>query len=138
MIQDLLDAMAKNAADFTLTFRKLGDAAGNENGVADVRAQFMDPAAFDDWAKRWRERIAAEPQSASERQAAMHAVNPAFIPRNHRVEAVIRAAVDNDDYAPFEELVKVLAKPYENQPEYAAYQDPPLPDQRVLRTFCGT
>ncbi|MGY8662170.1 YdiU family protein [Bradyrhizobium sp. UFLA05-109] len=138
LIQDLLDAMAKNAADFTLTFRKLSEAAADEDGVADVRAQFMNPTAFDDWAKRWRERLTSEPQSASKRQAAMHAVNPAFIPRNHRVEAVIRAAVDNDDYAPFEELVKVLAKPYEDQPDYAAYSDPPLPDQRVLRTFCGT
>src|SRR5882757_3112387 len=86
LIQDLLDAMAKNQADFTLTFRKLGDAAGDETAVADVRAQFMDPSAFDDWAKRWRERTAAEPQTAAERQAAMNTVNPIFIPRNHRVE----------------------------------------------------
>lgn len=138
LIQDLLDAMAKNQADFTLTFRKLGDAAGNEAGIADVRAQFMGPSTFDDWAKRWRERTALEPQAAAERQAAMHAANPIFIPRNHRVEAVIQAAVNNDDYAPFEELVKVLAKPFEEQPDYAAYADPPLPDQRVLQTFCGT
>ncbi|MGV7213479.1 protein adenylyltransferase SelO [Bradyrhizobium sp. UFLA05-112] len=138
LIQDLLDAMAKNAADFALTFRKLGDVAGDAAADEHVRAQFMDPSAFDEWAKRWRERLASEPQSAAERQATMHAVNPALIPRNHRVEAVIRAAVDDDNYAPFEELVKVLAKPYEDQPEYAAYQDPPLPDQRVLRTFCGT
>ena len=67
----------------------------------------------------------------------MRAVNPAFIPRNHRVEAVIAAAVDGD-YKPFEELLTVLSKPYEDQPEFAAYADPPLPDQRVLRTFCGT
>jgi uncharacterized protein YdiU (UPF0061 family) len=138
LIEDLLDAMAKNAADFTLTFRKLGDAARDTAGDEHVRAQFIDRTAFDDWAKRWRERIAAEPQSATERQAAMHAVNPVFIPRNHRVEAVIQAAVNNDDYAPFEELVKVLAKPFEDQPEFAAYADPPLPDERVLRTFCGT
>jgi uncharacterized protein YdiU (UPF0061 family) len=138
LIQDLLDAMAKNQADFTLTFRKLGDAAGDEAAAADVRAQFMDPSALDDWARRWRERTALEPQAAAERQAAMHAVNPMFIPRNHRVEAVIQAAVNNDDYAPFEELVKVLAKPFEEQPDYAAYADPPLPDQRVLQTFCGT
>jgi uncharacterized protein YdiU (UPF0061 family) len=138
LIQDLLDAMAKNAADFTLTFRKLGDAAREQVNDEHVRAQFMDPTAFDDWAKRWRERLASEPQSAIERQAAMHVANPAFIPRNHRVEAVIQAAVNNDDYAPFEELVTVLAKPYEDQPQYAAYADPPLPDQRVLRTFCGT
>lgn len=136
LIQDLLDAMAKNQADFTLTFRKLGEAAGDD--AADVRAQFMEPAAFDEWAGRWRARIALEPQTAAERQAAMHAVNPMFIPRNHRVEAVIQAAVNDDNYAPFEELVKVLAKPFEDQPEYAAYADPPLPDQRVLQTFCGT
>jgi uncharacterized protein YdiU (UPF0061 family) len=137
LIQDLLDAMAKNQADFTLTFRKLGDAAGDP-AADDARAQFMDAAAFDEWARRWRERTALEPQTAAERQAAMDAVNPIFIPRNHRIEAVIQAAVHDDDYAPFEELVKVLAKPFEAQPDYAAYADSPLPDQRVLQTFCGT
>jgi uncharacterized protein YdiU (UPF0061 family) len=130
--------MAKNQADFTLTFRKLGNAAGDEASVADVRAQFMDPGAFDDWATRWRERTALESQTAAERRATMHAVNPNFIPRNHRVEAVIQAAVNDDNYAPFEELVKVLARPYQDEAEYAAYADPPLPDQRVLQTFCGT
>ncbi len=136
LIQDLLDAMAKNEADFTLTFRQLGEAAADE--AADVRAQFTDPAAFDEWAGRWRQRLALEPQSAAERKAAMHAANPAFIPRNHRIEAAIAAAVNRDDYAPFEELLTVLAKPYQDQPHYAAYADPPLPEQRVTQTFCGT
>jgi len=67
----------------------------------------------------------------------MRAVNPAFIPRNHRVEAVIQAAVNND-YAPFEELLTVLSKPYEDQPKFTAYAEPPLPEQRVTQTFCGT
>ena len=67
----------------------------------------------------------------------MRAVNPAFIPRNHRVEAVIQAAVNND-YAPFEELLTVLSKPYADQPAFAAYAEPPEPHQRVLQTFCGT
>jgi uncharacterized protein YdiU (UPF0061 family) len=136
LVQDLLDAMAKNQADFTLTFRRLSDAAGDANDDG-VRAQFTDPAAFDEWAVRWRQRLADEPQSPAERQAAMRAVNPAFIPRNHRVEAVIAAAVNND-YAPFEELLTVLSKPFEDQPGFAAYADPPLPEQRVLKTFCGT
>jgi len=68
----------------------------------------------------------------------MRAVNPAFIPRNHRVEAVIEAAVNNDDFAPFEELLTVLSKPYEDQPGFVDYADPPKPEQRVLQTFCGT
>jgi serine/tyrosine/threonine adenylyltransferase len=138
LIQDLLDAMARNQADFTLTFRRLGDAAGNPAGDEDVKKLFADPSGFDEWAVRWRQRTADEPQSAAERQASMRAVNPAFIPRNHRVEAVIQAAVSNDDYAPFEELLTVLSKPYDDQPDYAAYADPPKPEQRVLQTFCGT
>jgi protein adenylyltransferase len=138
LVQDFLEAMAKNQADFTLTFRRLGDAARDASADESVRAQFMDPEAFDEWATRWRERLALEPQTPSERQSAMHAVNPAFIPRNHRVEAVIAAATNDDDYAPFEELLTVLSKPYDDQPQYAVYADPPLPDQRVLQTFCGT
>ena len=111
----------------------------SSNPAADkVRDQFTDPAAYDEWAVRWRQRIADEPQSATERQAAMRSVNPAFIPRNHRVEAVIQAATNSDDYAPFEELLTVLSKPYEDQPSFAAYADPPMPEQRVLQTFCGT
>ena len=129
--------MAKNQADFTLTFRRLVDAAGNA-GDDGTRAQFTDPAAFDEWAARWRQRLAEESQSAAERQAAMRAVNPAFIPRNHRIEAVIAAAVGNDDFGPFEELIAVLAKPYQDQPSQAAYAEPPQPEQRVLQTFCGT
>jgi uncharacterized protein YdiU (UPF0061 family) len=68
----------------------------------------------------------------------MRAVNPAFIARNHRVEAVIDAAVNRDDFAPFEELLTVLSKPYEDQPAFAGYAQAPEPHQRVLQTFCGT
>ena len=138
LVQDLLDAMAKNQADFTLTFRRLSEAALDPAGDAKVRALFAEPAAFDEWAARWRQRAGQEPQTPAERQAAMRAVNPAFIPRNHRVEAVIQAATVNDDYAPFEELLVVLSKPYQDPPQFAAYTEPPQPDQRVLQTFCGT
>ena len=68
----------------------------------------------------------------------MRAVNPAFIPRNHRVEAVIEAAVNRDDFAPFEELLRCWQNPIEDQPAFAAYAEPPEPHQRVLQTFCGT
>jgi uncharacterized protein YdiU (UPF0061 family) len=138
LVQDLLDPMAKSQADFTLTFRGLADAARDPAADGTVRKLFTDGSAFDEWAKRWRERLALEPQSGEQRQAAMRGVNPAFIPRNHRIEAVIQAAVNNDDYAPFEELLNVLSRPYEDQPQYAAYAEPPLPEQRVLQTFCGT
>jgi uncharacterized protein YdiU (UPF0061 family) len=138
LAQDLLDAMAKNQADFTLTFRRLSDAALDPANDREVRQLFADPAAYDEWAARWHQRISEEPQQSAARQAAMRAVNPAFIPRNHRVEAVIDAAVNRDDFAPFEELLAVLSNPYQDQPAFAAYADPPKPEQRVLQTFCGT
>ena len=63
---------------------------------------------------------------------------PPSFPRNHRIEAVIQAAVTRDDFAPFEELLTVLSKPFEDQPAFSAYAEAPEPDQRVLQTFCGT
>jgi uncharacterized protein YdiU (UPF0061 family) len=138
LAQDLLDAMAKNQADFTLTFRRLSDAALDPAGDGEVRQLFAEPAAYDEWAVRWRQRIGNEENIPAARQAAMRTVNPAFIPRNHRVEAVIEAATNQDDYTPFEELLAVLSKPYEDQPALSAYAEPPEPHQRVLQTFCGT
>jgi len=130
--------MAKNQADFTLTFRRLSDATEDANRDSDARQLFADPAAYDEWAARWRQRFSEEPQTPAARAAMMRTVNPAFIPRNHRIEAVIQAAVGRDDYAPFEELLTVLSKPYEDQPAFSQYAHPPEPHQRVLQTFCGT
>ena len=105
---------------------------------AGVRDQFLDPAAFDGWAMRWRERLAREPQDGSARRAAMHATNPVYIPRNHRVEAVLAAAIKRDDYAPFEELMTVLSHPFNERAEFAAYAEPPTDDRSGYKTFCGT
>jgi protein adenylyltransferase len=138
LAQDLLAAMTKNQADFTLTFRRLSDAALDPAADPSVRQLFADPTSYDEWAIRWRQRISGEPQAATARQSSMRAVNPAFIPRNHRVEAVIEAAVNRDDFAPFEELLTVLSKPYDDQPALSGYAEAPEPHQRVLQTFCGT
>jgi uncharacterized protein YdiU (UPF0061 family) len=132
LIEDLLRRMAEQGADFTLTFRALADAAAGDAAAA--RAQFTDPAAFDSWAEGWRARLAQEAAPAR----LMRATNPAFIPRNHLVEAAIRAAEDRDDFRPFEALMAVLARPFEDQPENTAYANPPKPEERVLATFCGT
>jgi serine/tyrosine/threonine adenylyltransferase len=137
LAQDFLGLMAASRADFTLAFRHLSEAAGNLNDDP-LRSLFGGSDQYDAWASRWRERIARDPQSAAVRQAAMRGVNPAFIPRNHRVEAVIDAAVQRDDFAPFEELLAVLARPFEDQPGYAPYMQPPQEHERVLQTFCGT
>jgi len=138
LAQDLFDRMARNAADFTLTFRRLCGAALHPDGNAEVRVLFDDPSVFDDWAAGWRHRLVQDEVTATERQATMRAANPAFIPRNHLVEEVISAAVNDADFTPFERLLTVLGKPFDDQPGFDRYADPPRPDQVVSQTFCGT
>jgi uncharacterized protein YdiU (UPF0061 family) len=129
--------MAETRADFTLTFRSLCDSA--EGSDARLSTLFENGVALEAWLVKWRERLALEESTSSmQRAAAMRAVNPAYIPRNHRVEAAISAAYRDANLAPFEELLKVLSAPYEDRPEFARYADPPARDEIVRQTFCGT
>ena len=116
--------MHRNEADFTLTFRRLADGIVPDGAAA--------------WGTAWRARLARDPQTPQQRAIAMRRVNPACIPRNHRIERVISAATAADDFAPFRELLRVLQNPYDEQPGYEAYMEPPLPEEQVLRTFFGT
>ncbi|WP_062205046.1 YdiU family protein [Aureimonas sp. AU12] len=133
LAQDLLDRMEANGADQTLTFRRLCEAETGGNDA--VRILFRDPAAFDDWAVRWRERLARDGMDPAERRAAMRRTNPAVIPRNHRVEAAIEAAVGHADFGPFEALNARLSRPYDDQPGEG---EPPPIAIEPYRTFCGT
>ena len=118
--------MAQQGADFTNTFRALGnDSAGD---------QFVDRPAYEDWARPWRDRLEQEP---GDPQATMRAANPALIARNHRVEQMIQAAVAGD-YAPFTRLMTALATPYDAPGAFSDLARPPSEDERVQRTFCGT
>jgi uncharacterized protein YdiU (UPF0061 family) len=136
--EDLFDAMQRNQADFTLTFRRLCDAAEDAAADTTVRALFANPRDYDAWAERWRLRSAREAAAPRERAAAMRLINPAVIPRNHRIEQVIDAAVQRQDFEPFAELSTVLSQPYQLSGLHASYADPPQPGERVLQTFCGT
>jgi len=138
LVQVLLALMQAQVADFTLTFRRLSDLAGDDAAEPAFAASFREPDAYRDWLARWRERLSRDPQTATERAVAMRRVNPAFIPRNHQVEQAIDAAVEDGDFSLFEALLTVLSKPYEDQPGFAAYMEPPKPSERVLQTFCGT
>ncbi|MEX1235514.1 MAG: YdiU family protein [Roseovarius sp.] len=125
LIEDLLALMAESGADFTNTFRALG------HGTAE--AQFSDPARFAAWQARWHARLETEEGW----RARMEATNPAIIPRNHRIEEMIAAAVAGDD-APFHRLLGVLARPYQEQADAEFLTHPPTPDEIVRQTFCGT
>lgn len=138
LIAALLEALSREKVDFTLFFRRLSDAQLEGVGEAAVRAMFEDVAPLDEWLLRWRSRLQFEPLDVKARAAAMRAANPALIPRNHRVEAMIRAAVEKENFALFEELLVVLSRPFDDQPDFLEYENPPLDEERVLATFCGT
>ena len=123
LIRNLLNSMQESHADFTLTFRQLAHSTEQ-------------PGVREDWLRNWQQRLTQEPQTPAERAVSMRAVNPAFIPRNHRVEAALTAA-EGGDYAPFRKLLGILQRPYEDQPE-AANKSTTEPSERVLQTFCET
>ncbi|WP_308813945.1 protein adenylyltransferase SelO family protein [Sphingomonas sp. GV3] len=136
LINSLLTRMTANQVDFTLFFRALGRAVEGDDEPA--RALFIDPTAFDAWADDWRLRLDRERQDAGDRRAHMDTVNPALIPRNHQVEAMIAAAVSDADFAPFRRMLDVLSRPYDEQLTAEDLAQPPLPHERVAATFCGT
>ena len=126
MIDDLLSLMQEGQADFTNTFRAL---ATDEA----ARDQFLDPAAFDAWAERWKARIANEPDPRSIMQQA----NPQQIPRNHLVEEALQAGA-RGDYSVFNRLLEAVTMPFDPRPEFAWARVPAMPENAVQRTFCGT
>jgi uncharacterized protein YdiU (UPF0061 family) len=134
----MFEVLATNQADFTQFFRRLADAIAPGTGEDAIRELFVDPAAADMFLGKWRARLATEPLSVMDRREAMRRINPAYIPRNHRIEEIIRAAVDEGNFAPFERLLTILSRPFDDQPEFAPYRDSPLEHQRVQATFCGT
>ncbi len=143
LIEELFNIMAANHADFTLTFYQLSrlpektDATLSEADKA-CRNLFDNPAQFDSWAVKWRKRLSKVMQTDKQRQEKMQAVNPVYIPRNHQIEAAIRAAEDNNDFTAFHALHDVLQNPYQQQQGKESYMRPPEPGEVVLQTFCGT
>jgi serine/tyrosine/threonine adenylyltransferase len=129
LLHTLLTRMETLRADFTNTFRALGS--------GEARDEFLDPAGFDAWEADWRARLARDGATPENRIGAMAQANPAFIPRNHRIEEAIAAGV-RGDFAPFHRLVEALGRPFENQPEHADLRRPPAEDEVVRQTFCGT
>lgn len=137
LVRGLLDCMTEIGADFTITFRQLAYAASDSDQDAKLRDVFSRSAAFDDWISRWRIRLGGEGADTNEQGAAMRAVNPVYIPRNHLVAEAI-AAAENDDFTAFEALLDVLSNPFEERPDLERFAAPPRPDQIVRQTFCGT
>ena len=139
LAEGFLAAMEGNRIDWTLAFRYLANAAAGPSGSgAPIRALFSNVPTFNRWYDQWQLRLTQEPVSPSDRADAMRKINPAFIPRNHRVEESLRAAVESNDYEPFHRLLKILLRPFDDQPESAVYSEPAPEGSERYRTFCGT
>ncbi|MCF0149630.1 MAG: YdiU family protein [Clostridium sp.] len=131
LIYDLLTLMHKNAADYTNTFRDL--TLEKKDSIP-----MFTTSEFSNWYNKWSERLSRQNNTKDEVIKLMKSVNPSIIPRNHRVEEAIKAAVKNYDYSIMMNLLKVLSNPFEyseNQEEYATL---PKPTNIPYRTFCGT
>ncbi|MBF0887281.1 MULTISPECIES: protein adenylyltransferase SelO [Gluconobacter] len=130
----LLTAMHRGEADFTLTFRRLGDVVrGGQTG--EVMSLFGPGSKIEDWIGDWQARLDREERSAEACHADMQATNPRIIPRNHRIEEMIRSAVAGD-YAPFHRLTEALSHPFEDRTD--GFEAPPTAHEQVKNTFCGT
>ena len=126
LITDWLAHLQTNERDHTLSFRRLA-----------ARLTAEGPAEFGDFETRWKRRIENQPEDQAAIRTLMDSANPLFIPRNHQVERAIEVAIGGD-LSVFQELLQVLSRPFQDQPKYAHYAEPPTPEQRVVRTFCGT
>lgn len=137
LIEELLEAMAAAGVDFTNGFQALNTAVAS--GVEDELGAAFGEAypRLGDWLARWRNRLAEEEISPEARLAAMGQANPVVIPRNHRVEAALAAAVEGD-LGPVEDLLQVLATPAQVDAGNLDYRRPPAPHEVVHQAFCGT
>jgi len=128
LVTNLLDWMHENGADFTNTFRDLSDKQLPYEKAYSTES-------FQAWHARWQARLGEEDLDSS--LALRKSVNPAVIPRNHKVEEALQAG-EEGNLEPFRKLLHALENPYEDGDHLTPYQAPPNPEEKVQQTFCGT
>ncbi len=145
LANDFLGSMNGQAVDYTQAFRCLGEVAKNQGhaenhdqALTTLRALYIDSTALNAWLPRWQQRV-QDDRAATEQATAMHAVNPLYIPRNHKVEEALTAASEHRDMQPFEQLLKVIQQPFVEQAGAQDYLFPPsIAECASYKTFCGT
>ncbi len=138
LLTSLLEIMAMQGCDYTLTFRALTDQLAPQ-GANDVLGELYPlPESLQAWLKEWLDMLAKENIDHALAYQLMANKNPAFIPRNHQIEAAINEATRDHNFKRFHQLVGVLAKPFVYCAANAEFARPPREDEEVLATFCGT
>lgn len=130
LISDLLEWMHKNHADYTNTFHELSQ---THKPAGKIYSQSL----FEKWYCRWRDRLTQNTKPFKSSLCMMRSVNPAVIPRNHKIEHALDSA-NEADFKPFMDLLRTLKEPYKDRELLRPYQTPPEPSERVYQTFCGT
>ncbi len=130
LIDGLLDAMLEYKADFINTFLALTFSTKDNS-------ELFTSEKFTQWHEMWQQRLCRQNESKTACQTVMKKANPALIPRNHRVEEALDAA-NNGDYSVMNDLMNVLASPFDHSFEQAEYSSPPVPSACAYKTFCGT
>ena len=136
LISQLLNLMKSNKVDFTLCFIYLSKALVGE--VRSIKKLFKNDAAFDNWMTLWKERISQESISDKKIASSMNSVNPIYIPRNHKLEEALDAAVLENNMDLFLKLHDILKSPYEEVEEFHEYEKPAKNSSVKYKTFCGT
>jgi uncharacterized protein YdiU (UPF0061 family) len=131
---DLLALLAASRVDYTRYFRALAQSVE----ASPLRDEFLDRAAYDAWERRYHARLAVEARDPRSRQQDMQRVNPKYILRNHLAEIAIRQAQDQQNYAEIDRLLALLRRPYDEQPEMAAYAAPPPDWARGISVSCSS
>ncbi len=136
LLIDLLQLLETQHIDFTIFFRRLANAVEDVAAPAGPAPLFADAEAWTQWALRWQHQRAQQSTlSTFELQQQMLQVNPAFIPRNQFMEQIITAAMEAQDFAPFQQFLADLATPYQDNQRWMT---PPAPTSELYQTFCGT
>jgi uncharacterized protein YdiU (UPF0061 family) len=131
LVEEFLACLQTNESDFTNAFRDLSSGVMTDPVLAAS-------GEFRRWHARWQERLSRQSQSAAEVRALMRRSNPAFIPRNHKVEEALTAASVHGDVSVLENLLEVVTRPFDYDVSRPDYSTPPAPGERVYQTFCGT
>ena len=131
--------MHANQVDYTNLFRSLGNFNSSPDAANDtLRDQFIDRAAFDAWAEAYRARLQQEQGTDSERKARMDAVNPKYILRNYLAQDAIEKAEKQRDFSEIDRLLKLLGKPFDEQPEMESYAAAPPDWARQIEVSCSS
>ncbi|MEZ5824678.1 MAG: YdiU family protein [Geminicoccaceae bacterium] len=135
LAHELVQTLDGKGVDYTLFFRRLADAASGDS--EQLVSMFAEPGPITAWLERYRARLSRDQRPSNERAQAMNRTNPLYIPRNHKVEEALAAAVAGD-MQPFERLLEAVTAPYEERPGFDAFAEPAPGDFGPYHTFCGT